>query len=109
MFTFTEQMPTTHSGTTHLLERNSYFFFPFYLADVYLLHIQISEKNIHVIITLNSNEDEYNLMSIRITHAFIFSLLSYLFFHLEQLKNLKNQSRGGLFTVIKHSINFVDN
>ena len=86
LFAFTQQMPTTHSGTSHLLDTNYYFFFLFYLADVYLLHIQTSEKIIHVIITLNSNGVEYNLMSIRITKAFIFTLLSYLFFHLEQLK-----------------------
>ena len=30
------------------------------------------------------------------------------FFILNSLKNLKNLSRGGLFIVIKHSINFVD-
>ena len=48
-------------------------FFLFWLADVYLFHMQTSEKNIHVIITSNSNGVEYNLMSIRIPKAFIFS------------------------------------
>ena len=37
-----------------------------------------------------------------------FPLLSWLFFILNSLNNLKNHSRGGLFIVIKHSINFVD-
>ena len=56
VFTFTHQMPTTHSSTSHLIDRNSYFFFfSDYLIFTYSIY---KEKNIHVLITLNSNAVE---------------------------------------------------
>ena len=47
-------------------------------------------------------------MFIRIPKSFVFPFVFLSVFHLEQLKPLKNHSRGGFFIVIKHSINSVD-
>ena len=105
VFTFTHQMPTTHSSTSHLIDRNSYFFFLFWLPDIYSLHIQREKYTCTNHIEFKCSWVKFNVY---LNSQNIYISLCFLdcFFILNGLNNLKNHSRGGLFRVVKPSINF---
>ena len=106
-------MPTTHSGTSRLLDTNCCFFFVFVFSFLISWCLLIPYANIREKYTCNNHiEFKWSWVQLNVyqNSQSIYISLCFLdcFFIFNSLNNLKNHSRGGLFIVIKDSITFVD-